>query len=142
MAAVRWTYAAFGERCRSLVGRVLQALGVRPGDRVAYIAPNTHAQLTSFYAVPQIGAVLVPINYRLVARRVRVPHRAQRRHGGVRRRRLPRRRRSAFARGCRTSGTSSRSIAPRDGWLDYESLRRASASPVFARPDDRRTAIC
>ncbi|HSQ23939.1 MAG TPA: long-chain-fatty-acid--CoA ligase, partial [Pyrinomonadaceae bacterium] len=35
------------------------------GDRVAYIAPNTHAQLESFYAVPQIGAVLVPINYRL-----------------------------------------------------------------------------
>src|SRR5205807_8864246 len=39
--------------------------GVQPGDRVAYIAPNTHAQLESFYAVPQVGAVLVPINYRL-----------------------------------------------------------------------------
>jgi fatty-acyl-CoA synthase len=38
---------------------------VKKGDRVAYIAPNTHAQLESFYAVPQIGAVLVPINYRL-----------------------------------------------------------------------------
>jgi fatty-acyl-CoA synthase len=32
---------------------------------VATIAPNTHAQLESFYAVPQTGAVLVPINYRL-----------------------------------------------------------------------------
>ncbi|MBV9616814.1 MAG: AMP-binding protein, partial [Ktedonobacteraceae bacterium] len=31
------------------------------------IAPNTHALLEAFYAVPQIGAVLVPINYRLVA---------------------------------------------------------------------------
>jgi len=28
---------------------------------------NTHAQLESFYAVPQIGAVLVPLNYRLTA---------------------------------------------------------------------------
>jgi fatty-acyl-CoA synthase len=37
------------------------------GDRVAYISPNTHAQLESFYAVPQIGAVLVPLNYRLAA---------------------------------------------------------------------------
>ena len=37
------------------------------GMRVATIAPNTHAQLESFYAVPQIGAVLVPINYRLTA---------------------------------------------------------------------------
>ena len=34
---------------------------------MAYIAPNTHAQLELFYAVPQIGAVLVPINYRLTA---------------------------------------------------------------------------
>src|SRR5471032_1379759 len=45
----------------------LQRLGIRSGDRVAYIAPNTHSQLESFYAVPQIGAVLVPINYRLTA---------------------------------------------------------------------------
>ena len=36
------------------------------GDRVAYIAPNTHAHLEAYYAVPQIGAVLVPINYRLL----------------------------------------------------------------------------
>jgi fatty-acyl-CoA synthase len=42
-------------------------LGVKQGDRVAYIAPNTHEQLESFYAVPQIGAVLVPINFRLTA---------------------------------------------------------------------------
>src|SRR5690242_17368623 len=42
-------------------------MGVKQGDRVAYIAPNTHEQLESFYAVPQIGAVLVPINYRLTA---------------------------------------------------------------------------
>ena len=32
---------------------------------MATICPNTHAQLESFYAVPQIGAVLVPMNYRL-----------------------------------------------------------------------------
>ena len=42
-------------------------MGVGRGDRVAYIAPNTHEQLESFYAVPQIGAVLVPINFRLTA---------------------------------------------------------------------------
>ncbi len=44
----------------------LQRLGVAPGDRVVYIAPNTYANLESFYAVPQIGAVLVPVNYRLI----------------------------------------------------------------------------
>ncbi|MBV9625353.1 MAG: long-chain-fatty-acid--CoA ligase [Acidobacteria bacterium] len=62
----RFTYAAFFDRCDRW-SAALQALGLRQGDRVAYIAPNTNAQLESFYAVPQIGAVLVPINYRLTA---------------------------------------------------------------------------
>jgi len=61
---LRLTYRQFFDRCDRW-SAALQKLGVRPGDRVAYIAPNTHAQLESFYAVPQIGAVLVPINYRL-----------------------------------------------------------------------------
>ena len=43
------------------------ALGVIKADRVATISPNTHQQLEQFYAVPQLGAVLVPINYRLSA---------------------------------------------------------------------------
>src|SRR5919108_222395 len=60
----RLTYEQFFERCDRW-SAALQGLGVRQGDRVAYIAPNTHAQLESFYGVPQIGAVLVPINYRL-----------------------------------------------------------------------------
>lgn len=64
--SLRWTYAEFFDRCDRW-SAALQALGVRPGDRVAYISPNTHAQLESFYAVPQIGAVTVPINYRLTA---------------------------------------------------------------------------
>src|SRR5882724_3371700 len=63
---LRLTYAQFFERCDRW-SAALQRLGVTAGDRVAYIAPNTHAQLESFYAVPQIGAVLVPINYRLTA---------------------------------------------------------------------------
>src|SRR5258708_25506896 len=63
---VRLSYGQFFERCDRW-SSVLQRLGVGRGDRVAYIAPNTHAQLESFYAVPQAGAVLVPINYRLVA---------------------------------------------------------------------------
>src|SRR5437762_3974823 len=63
---LRFTYEQFFARCDRW-SAVLQALGVNQGDRVAYIAPNTHAQLESFYAVPQIGAVLVPVNYRLTA---------------------------------------------------------------------------
>jgi len=61
----RWSYAQFLDRCDRW-SSALQRLGVAPGDRVAYIAPNTHAQLEGFYAVPQIGAVLVPLNFRLL----------------------------------------------------------------------------
>src|SRR6476659_10904501 len=63
---LRLTYEQFFTRCDRW-SAALQTLGVNQGDRVAYIAPNTHAQLESFYAVPQIGAALVPINYRLTA---------------------------------------------------------------------------
>lgn len=63
---LRLTYRQSFERCDRW-SSALQQMGVRQGDRVAYIAPNTHAQLESFYAVPQIGAVVVPINYRLIA---------------------------------------------------------------------------
>src|SRR5579871_6704470 len=63
---LRLSYRQFFDRCDRW-SAALQGLGVRQGDRVATIAPNTHAQLEAFYAVPQIGAVLVPINYRLSA---------------------------------------------------------------------------
>ncbi len=63
---LRLTYEQFFDRCDRW-SAALQQLGVARGDRVATIAPNTHAQLEAFYAVPQIGAVLVPINYRLTA---------------------------------------------------------------------------
>ena len=62
----RLTYEQFFRRCDRW-SAALQRLGVQQGDRVAYIVPNTHAHLESFYAVPQIGAVLVPINFRLIA---------------------------------------------------------------------------
>ncbi len=41
---------------------------MRHGDRVGTIAPNTHQHLEQFYAIPQIGAVIVPtMNFRLTA---------------------------------------------------------------------------
>ena len=61
----RFTYAQFFDRVDRW-SHALQRLGVGPGDRVAYIAPNTHAHLEGYYAVPQLGAVIVPLNYRLL----------------------------------------------------------------------------
>ena len=62
----RWTYSEFGARCDRW-SSALARLGVRQGDRVGTIAPNTHQHLEQYYAVPQLGAVLVPMNYRLSA---------------------------------------------------------------------------
>jgi fatty-acyl-CoA synthase len=64
---LRLTYEQFFGRCDRWATVLQHRFRIGKGDRVAYIAPNTHAQLESFYAVPQIGAVLVPINYRLAA---------------------------------------------------------------------------
>ena len=57
----RFTYAEFGARCDRW-SSALQALGVGPGDPVATIALNTHEHLEQYYGVPQIGAVVVPLN--------------------------------------------------------------------------------
>lgn len=62
----RFSYREFFERCDRW-SAALQKLGVQPGERIATISPNTHAHLEAFYAVPQIGAVIVPINFRLTA---------------------------------------------------------------------------
>jgi fatty-acyl-CoA synthase len=64
--ANRYTYEQFFDRCGRWAAH-LHAAGVRPGDRVVYIAPNTHAHLEGYYAVPMLGAILVPVNYRLIA---------------------------------------------------------------------------
>ena len=128
----RFTYDALFDRCDRW-SAALQSLGLRQGDRVAYIAPNTHAQLESFYAVPQMGAVLVPINYRLAPQDF--AYLIQ--HSGSRvvcthcdyldaidsiRGEIP-----GVEHFVALSGT-------RPGWLDYEQLIAATA-PVFDRPE-------
>ncbi len=62
----RYTYEQFGQRCDRW-SAALAGLGVQRGDRVATLAPNMHQHLEQYYAVPQLGAVIVPLNYRLVA---------------------------------------------------------------------------
>jgi fatty-acyl-CoA synthase len=62
----RFTYAEFFDRCDRW-SAALQKLGAAPGDRIAVISPNTHAMLEAFYAIPQVGAIIVPLNYRLTA---------------------------------------------------------------------------
>ena len=63
---LRFTYAEMQERVNRL-SHALLGLGVKPDDRVCILSPNSHFFLESFFATSQIGAILVPLNYRLVA---------------------------------------------------------------------------
>ena len=128
----RWTYGEFFDRCDRW-SSALQRLGVKQGDRVAYIAPNTHAQLESFYAIPQLGAVLVPLNFRLVADDFQYLIE----HSGAK---------VVCAGADHIAAVESirpalKKVAhfvaldaPRDGWLHYETLLQ-SADGKFHRPE-------
>ncbi|MAI78062.1 MAG: hypothetical protein CL917_03910 [Deltaproteobacteria bacterium] len=61
---LRFTYAQFKERVNQLSSALLE-LGVNRGDRVCILSPNSHFFLESFYGTSQIGAILVPLNFRL-----------------------------------------------------------------------------
>ena len=60
----RFTYREFAHRVGQLAG-VLRGAGVRPGDRVAFLAVNSHRLLEAYYGVLEAGAVLLPLNIRL-----------------------------------------------------------------------------
>ena len=62
-----FTYKEFGKRIDQL-SYALHSSGIQQGDHVAVILPNTHYMLECFYGIGQIGAVMVPLNYRLAAK--------------------------------------------------------------------------
>src|ERR687893_756659 len=62
-----WTYAEHHDRVRRAAAALRGELAVAAGDRVATLLPNVAPMLELHYAVPGIGAVLVPLNTRLAA---------------------------------------------------------------------------
>ena len=66
----RLTYAALEERaCRLANG--LAALGIGPGDRVAALVHNCNAFVEALFATAKLGAIFVPVNFRLVPAELR-----------------------------------------------------------------------
>ncbi|MGH7785292.1 MAG: long-chain-fatty-acid--CoA ligase [Candidatus Binatia bacterium] len=65
-AGAHYTYADLQTRATRLAN-ALRGLGIGRGDRVCILSPNSHFFLESFYGTAEIGAILVPLNYRLVA---------------------------------------------------------------------------
>ncbi|MCP4898525.1 MAG: long-chain-fatty-acid--CoA ligase [bacterium] len=61
-----FSYAELADR----VARFAQALrdfGIQTGDRIAILHRNCHRMLEAYFAAVHVGAVLVPLNYRLTA---------------------------------------------------------------------------
>ncbi|TDD88440.1 long-chain-fatty-acid--CoA ligase [Saccharopolyspora karakumensis] len=58
------TYAELADRVARLANR-LRAVGVRPGSRVAYLGTNHPSFVETMFATHQLGAILVPLNFRL-----------------------------------------------------------------------------
>ena len=62
---LRLTFAEMNARCNR-VAHAFLAAGVVPGDRVALLLMNCAEFLETFFALAKIGAVAVPLNWRLV----------------------------------------------------------------------------
>ena len=62
----RLTYKQLDERANQ-TGHALDALGVRPGDRVALLLSNSSEFIECFYGSAKIGGIVVLLNWRLVA---------------------------------------------------------------------------
>lgn len=64
----RYSFAALNARANRLAHFLRDRLKVEKGDRVSILAHNSVAYCDLFYAVGKIGALLVPLNWRLAAR--------------------------------------------------------------------------
>ncbi len=60
----RWTYEAWNARINRFA-QALAELGVRPFDRVALYLSTNEASVTTYFACQKLGAVAVPMNFRL-----------------------------------------------------------------------------
>ncbi len=60
----RWTYGALEDRT-ARVASALAGLGLKKGDRIAWIGKNSDLYFTLFYGAARLGVVMAPIGWRL-----------------------------------------------------------------------------
>lgn len=65
---LRYTYRQLNERANRLAHSLRNQFGVAQGDRVAILAKNRVEYLDALFATGKLGAILVPLNWRLVVR--------------------------------------------------------------------------
>lgn len=130
---VRLNFQEVDERVNRL-SSALSGLGIVRGDRVAILSLNCHRFFELYYGVPQLGAVVVPINFRLQPQEIKyiVDHSGSRAIAVD----------PALAPLIEAVRPQLESIEHfillsderRDGYLAYEELL-AGGSPIFDAPD-------
>lgn len=65
-----YTYLELSERVKALANLLIDTYNVKPGDRVAILCQNIPAFMDGQFAIPAIGAIIVPVNTRLAAKEV------------------------------------------------------------------------
>jgi len=67
----RYTYSVLNSRANRLARHLQRDFGLKPKERVACLSGNNIEYIDLYFACGKIGAILVPLNYRLPARGIR-----------------------------------------------------------------------
>lgn len=62
-----FSYPQFNEAIKACACMLRNELGIRPGDRIAYLGQNHPQNLVLVFACARLGAICVPLNWRLAA---------------------------------------------------------------------------
>lgn len=66
------SYGRFDDQIARIAGALADELGVRSGDRVAFLGENSPEMLQILFACGRLGAIFVPLNARMTAEQLRV----------------------------------------------------------------------
>ncbi|MEV6300090.1 long-chain fatty acid--CoA ligase [Actinoplanes sp. NPDC051861] len=120
----RVSYGTLYERiCR--LASALRDAGVKRGDRVAYLGTNHPAFVETMFATYALGAVFVPLNFRLTAPEIEY----QLRHSGA----------VALIHALPVPATSTRLVVPLDS---YEDLLSSGSPAPFDEPVELDDVAC
>lgn len=61
----RLTFASLNEQANSMSNAFIGKMGVKKGDRIAFLSQNCHQLIVSYLATQKAGAIFVPLNFRL-----------------------------------------------------------------------------
>ncbi|MDZ7765204.1 MAG: class I adenylate-forming enzyme family protein [Melioribacteraceae bacterium] len=65
---LEWTYSSFNKSVNAFASHLRSELKITKGDRVAVYSKNRSEYVLFFFACVKIGAMLVPLNFRLTPR--------------------------------------------------------------------------